>query len=94
MEDRTRVGAFMLLGAALGGLVGYLFFTAGGRRLRAEIEPHFEDLVDGARQLTGQLEKVRQAAGEGWHSMSRLVGDLPDGAEGWPGSGRPGASHG
>jgi hypothetical protein len=93
MEDRSKVGAFVLVGAVLGGLVGFLFFTESGRRLRAEVGPKFEDLLEGTRQLAGHLETLRDAAGEGWQSVSRLVSGPPDAVEGWPEGGRSGRPH-
>ncbi|MCL4848122.1 MAG: hypothetical protein KJ066_16390 [Acidobacteria bacterium] len=93
MEDRSKVGAFALVGAALGGLIGFLFFTDSGRRVRAEVGPKLEDLLEGTRQLAGHLETLRDVAGEGWQSVSRLVTHLPDAVEGWPGGGRPGRPH-
>jgi len=83
----------MLVGAALGGIVGFLFFTESGRRVRAEVGPKLEDLLDGTRELAGHLETFRDVAGQGWQSVSRLVTDVPDTGEGWPGGGRSGRPH-
>jgi len=44
VSERTQVVAATLAGAAVGGLIGYLYFTAGGRRLRREIEPRLTEV--------------------------------------------------
>lgn len=45
MNDRTSILLSALAGAVVGGCVGYLFLTEGGRRLREDLEPKLEDLV-------------------------------------------------
>lgn len=78
MEDRSRVALSMLVGAAVGGAVGYLLFTESGRRLRAQVRPQLEGLLDDASQLQGTVRRIRDAAGEGWRSMTGLFADLAD----------------
>ena len=45
MSERNRTAWAVVLGAAVGGAVAYLFFTEGGRRLRAQVEPRVADLL-------------------------------------------------
>ena len=44
MTDRQVIAA-TIVGAALGGLAGFLFFTDRGRMVRRQIEPALEDFV-------------------------------------------------
>jgi hypothetical protein len=63
-----------IAGAAIGGCLGYLFFTPQGRALRRRLESAFDDV---ARELIGfrsTLAKASAAASEGW----RLLDDFGD----------------
>ena len=78
MNDYSHTMAATCACAVIGGVVGYLFFTTGGRTLRRQLEPAIEDL---ARELEGFRTTVHKAAGvanEGWkllNEMSSAVGD-------------------
>ncbi len=65
MDERGRVIVSMAVGALVGGILGYLFFTESGRRRRGQIEPAGEELMHEARRFRGTLEKVQDAAEEG-----------------------------
>jgi hypothetical protein len=62
MTERNHAAWAVVIGAALGGLVGYLFFTDGGRRLRARVEPAVADLVDNVQNWRGTIERVQAFA--------------------------------
>ena len=62
MDDRGRLGWAIAIGAVVGGALGYLFFTEGGRRLRAQIEPRLADLLEEAQKWQGTLDQVRHVA--------------------------------
>ena len=69
MTQRNQAGWAIVVGAALGGLVGYLFFTEGGRRVRARIEPAVADLLENAQNWRGTIERVTAFASDaGWGS--------------------------
>ncbi len=74
MDDRSRVMLAALVGAAAGAVWGYLYLTAGGQRVRAQIEPKLDDFVGELRRLRGTIDKARTAADEGWRSLSDLTG--------------------
>lgn len=77
MSERSQVVGATLAGAAIGGLVGYLFFTASGRRLRSEIEPR---VIEASREIVRVRDAVTQAFAvidEGRRSLERLAGE-PD----------------
>ncbi len=72
VNERGMVMASMAIGAALGGVVGYLFFTEDGRRRREQIEPALDQLMREAQRLRGTVEKVQDAAGEGMRMFYEL----------------------
>lgn len=74
MEDRSRVVIAMLIGAAVGGVWGYLYLTDAGRRVRAQIEPKLDDFMSELHRMRGTIEKARAAANEGWRSLNELTG--------------------
>ncbi len=74
MDDRSRVVLATLLGAAAGAAWGYLYLTAGGRRVRSQIEPKLDDFIGEIRRMRGTLEKARAAADESWRSLSDITG--------------------
>lgn len=76
MEDRSRIAVSMLVGAALGGVLGYLLFTESGRRTRNSLRGQLEGLVDDASRFSGSIEKVRSVATEGWHSVRDVFAAL------------------
>jgi gas vesicle protein len=71
----SRALAASVVGAVIGGVAGYLFFTEEGRRLRREIEPALEDF---ARELNSFRSTVHKAAGvasEGWKLLNEAMGE-------------------
>ena len=88
MEDRSRVLLAALVGAAAGAAWGYLYLTAGGQRVRAQIEPKLDDFIGELRRMRSTLEKARAAADEGWRSLNDLTGSSQQ-----PGRWTPGVSH-
>jgi hypothetical protein len=54
------VMATAILGAAAGAAAGFLFFTEGGRRLRRDLEPEFDNLVREVGRLRGAVDQIRQ----------------------------------
>lgn len=75
MTDNSRTAAAALAGAAIGAIVGYLFFTNPGRTLRRRIEPALDDI---ARELNSFRSTVRKASGvanEGWHLLNDALGE-------------------
>ncbi|PWT83613.1 MAG: hypothetical protein C5B57_06545 [Blastocatellia bacterium] len=78
MSDNTRALAATMIGAVLGGIAGYLFFTEHGRTLRRQLEPALEDV---ARELNSFRTTVQKAAGvasEGWKLLGDALGESPE----------------
>ena len=75
MDDRGKVLGATLLGAAIGGLAGYLFLTESGRTLRLELEPRLDNALAEVRRLRAAILKVKEAAREGRRSLSEVLGE-------------------
>lgn len=75
MDDRSRVLAIVLVGAAMGGVAGYLLLTENGRRLRSQIEPTFEEIVRELNRLSVTVNKARTVATEGWRLLTEIAGE-------------------
>jgi hypothetical protein len=78
VDERSRVLAATCLGAVAGGLWGWLYLTESGRRVRDQIEPRLDDLVNEITRVRGTVEKARSAANEGWRSLN----DITSGGQG------------
>lgn len=81
MNDQSRVLVASLAGAAIGGLVGYLYLTESGRRLRDELEPRIDDVGREIRKLRSTVTKAQEVANEGWRSLNELIGERPQNAQ-------------
>ena len=64
-----------LLGAALGGVAGYLYLTEQGRRVRGQIEPTLDSIAAELERARATGEKVREVAREGQRTLNDLVGE-------------------
>lgn len=82
MKERAAVVLGAAVGAAIGGLAGYIFLTERGRVLRDELEPRLDDLLRNVSAVRDTVERARAAAGEGW----RAVSDAADGGTRWSGA--------
>jgi len=75
MDERSRVLLSTLLGAALGGVVGYLYLTEDGRHVRGRIEPTLDAVVAELQRARVVGDKVRTVAREGQRTLNELVGE-------------------
>ena len=75
MDERSRVLMSALLGAALGGVAGYLYLTEQGRRVRAQIEPTLDGIAAELQRARATGEKVREVARDGQRTLNDLVGE-------------------
>jgi hypothetical protein len=74
VDERSRVLAATCLGALMGGVWGWLYMTENGRRIRDQIEPKLDDLVNEIGRIRGTVEKARTAASEGMRSLNDVTG--------------------
>jgi len=73
--NNSREMAVMVVGAVIGAVAGYLFFTERGRSVRRQIEPALEDF---SREFMSFRHTVQGAAGvasEGWKMLSDALGE-------------------
>ncbi len=75
MNDTSRVLLASLAGAAIGGLLGYMYLTPGGRRFRDQLEPRLDEFSQEMRKLRSAVTKAQAAASEGWRSLNELIGE-------------------
>ncbi|MGZ7042690.1 MAG: hypothetical protein ACXVH7_12935 [Thermoanaerobaculia bacterium] len=75
MTDNSRAFAASVVGAVIGGVVGDLFFTEHGRRLRRQIEPALDDLSHELASLRSTVLKASGVANEGWNLLNETLGD-------------------
>jgi gas vesicle protein len=73
--NNPQAVAATVVGAVIGGVAGYLFFTDHGRSVRRQIEPALEDF---SRELLSFRQTVQKAAGvanEGWKLLNEALGE-------------------
>ena len=73
--DNSRTVAATVVGAVIGGLAGYFFFTEPGRSLRRQIEPALEDMARDLDSFRHTVQKAAGVANEGWKLFNDAVGD-------------------
>jgi len=77
VTDNSRTLAATIVGAALGALAGYLFFTERGRSFRRQLEPALDDFTRELNQFRGTVNKAAGALSEGWSLFNEAVGERP-----------------
>ena len=75
MTDNSRAMAATVVGAVVGGIAGYLFFTESGRALRRQVEPALEDITRELNSFRSTVEKAAGVATEGWKVLSEALGE-------------------
>jgi len=78
MNEQSKVIVTSIVGAAIGALVGYLYLTEGGRRLRDQLEPRMDEFSREIRRLRATVTKAQSVASEGWRSLNELIGERGD----------------
>jgi hypothetical protein len=63
------------IGAAVGAIAGYLFFTNPGRAWRRQLEPALDDLARELTSFRGTLGRTVTAASEGWRLLNEAMGE-------------------
>jgi gas vesicle protein len=64
-----------IVGAVVGGIAGYLFFTDHGRELRRRIEPALDDFSRELNSFRGTIQRAAGVANEGWQLLNEALGD-------------------
>ena len=73
--NNSRELAATLVGAVIGGVAGYLFFTERGRSMRRQIEPALEDFSRELMSFRTTVQKAAGVASEGWQLLNDALGD-------------------
>ena len=76
MTDRSTVFA-TTIGALVGGLVAYLFFTPEGRRFRSQLEPLIDETARELVRFRSTVEKATGVATEGWRLLNDTLNQTP-----------------
>jgi len=71
----SRAVAASIVGAVIGGMAGYLFFTDEGRRLRRQIEPALDDFARELNSFRATVTKAAGVANEGWKLLNDAMGE-------------------
>ena len=73
MDERTQVFMTTVLGAAVGGVLGWLYLTERGQRVRVQLEPFFDNVIDEIHQTQQTVDKARLAANEGRRALDDVL---------------------
>ena len=73
--NNSREIAATLVGAAIGGVAGYLFFTDRGRSVRRQIEPALDDFARELISFRSTVQKATGVASEGWKLLNDALGE-------------------
>ncbi|HXI27436.1 MAG TPA: YtxH domain-containing protein [Vicinamibacterales bacterium] len=75
--NNSRAVAATIVGAVIGGVAGYLFFTEHGRGVRRQIEPALDDLARELMSFRSTVQKAAGVANEGWKLLNDALGEAP-----------------
>ena len=81
MDERTQVFLASVLGAAVGGVCGWLYLTERGREVKSELEPFFDNVVDEIHQAQHTVDKARLAVVEGKRAIDGFLRATADQSE-------------
>ena len=73
--NNSRALAATIAGAVIGAVVGYLFFTERGRRVRRQIEPALDDFSRELLSFRTSVQNAAQVANEGWKLWKETLGE-------------------
>ena len=64
-----------IVGAVIGGVAGFLFFTERGRRVRRQIGPALEDFSRDVTSVRSMVQEVGGVAHDGWKLVHDMLGE-------------------
>jgi hypothetical protein len=73
--NNSRAVAATVVGAVIGGVAGYLFFTDAGRAVRRQIEPALDDFSRELMSFRSTVQKAAGVANEGWKLLNDTLGE-------------------
>jgi hypothetical protein len=71
----SRAVTATIVGAVVGGVAGYLFFTEHGRSLRRQMEPALDDIARELHSFRGTVQRAAGVANEGWKLLNEALGE-------------------
>ena len=74
--NNSREMAATIVGALIGGVAGYLFFTERGRSVRRQIEPALEDFSRELMSFRNTVQEATGVAGESWKLLTDTLGEV------------------
>ena len=74
--NNSRAVAATVVGAVIGGMAGYLFFTERGRAMRREFEPALDDFARELMSFRATVQKAAGVANEGWKLLNEVSGTI------------------
>jgi gas vesicle protein len=75
VSDNARAITASVVGAVVGAMAGYLFFTDRGRSFRRQIAPALDDFTRELSHLRGTVHEVAGVASEGWKLLNEALGE-------------------
>lgn len=73
--DNSRAITATIVGAVIGGVAGYMFFTDHGRSIRRQIEPALEDITRELNSFRITFQKAAGVASDGWKLLNNALGE-------------------
>ena len=73
--NNSREVAATIVGAVIGGIAGYLFFTERGRSALRQIEMALEDFSRELLSFRNTVQKAAGVANEGWNLLNDAFGE-------------------
>ena len=73
--NNSRELAATIVGAVIGGVAGYLFFTERGRSVRRQILPALEDFSHELARFRNTVKEAAGVANEGWRLLNDMLGE-------------------
>ena len=73
MDERSQILLSTMLGAVAGAVVGCLYLTERGSRVRQQIEPTLDNFVAEIDRARGTVVRAREAAREGRRAFEDVM---------------------
>lgn len=75
MTERQQICAATTIGAALGALASYLFFTEPGRALRRRLLPALDEFEHDLNHFRSTIARTAGVAGEGLRMLNEAIAE-------------------
>lgn len=72
MNESRAIATGAIVGAAVGAVATYLFFTERGQQVRSQLEPAVDDLKREFARFQGTIEKLGAMANDGIRAVNEF----------------------